>query len=76
MPLMKISPELEAIIGVKEATRPEVIRRTFAYLEKNNLFDPENKRIIMCDDKMKKLTGGEIKIRAFGLAKHFSKHMS
>ena len=73
---MTISSELEAIIGVKEATRSEVIQKLFAYVKKNNLQDPENKDIIMCDDKLKKLSG-ETKLRAFGgMAKCLVKHMS
>ena len=58
------------------ATRSEVIQKLWAYIKKNNLLDPENKAMIMCDDKLKKLCGGEIKVRGFGLAIHFAKHMS
>ena len=72
--LMKISPELEAVIGVKEASRAEVIKKIWIYVKKNNLQDPENKAIVMCDDKLKKLSG-ESKFRAFDMNKFLGKHI-
>ena len=72
---MKISPELEPVIGLKEATRGEVIKKIWIYVKKNNLQDPENKDIIMCDDKLKKVSR-EIKVTAFGIGMCMGKHMS
>ena len=70
----KISPELEAIIGLKEASKCEVITKVWAYVKENNLQDPENRGIVICDDKLKKVFG-EPKFRAFGMFSTLQNHM-
>ena len=46
------------------------------YLKKhNNLQDPENKQFFTPDKKMSKVFGTD-KIRAFGMAKYLTKHLT
>ena len=71
---MKISPELEAVIGVKEAPRHEVIKRMWAYIKDNNLQDPKNKQFANCDEKLEKVIG-ESRFKCFGMAKYLQNHM-
>ena len=73
--LMKVSPELEAIIGVKEAKWHEVLELVWAYVKKNNLQDPENKLVVMCDDKLKKVSG-KTKFHPFKMYTFLNNHMS
>merc|ERR1719400_2427124 len=61
--------------GKKEASRAECIKQLWAYLKKNNLQDPENKQFFIPDKKMAKIFGND-KIRAFGMAKFLSAHLS
>ena len=72
---MKLSPELAAIIGKKYESRAGVIRDLWNYLKKNNLQDPENKQFFIPDRKLAKIFGND-KIRAFGMAKSLSAHLS
>merc|ERR1712045_617425 len=72
---MKLSPELADIVGQKEASRAECIKQLWAYLKKNNLQDPANKQFFTPDKKMAKIFGTD-RIRAFGMAKHISAHLS
>ena len=53
---MKVSPELAAIIGVKEASRAQCVKHLWAYLKANNLQDPENKQFFFPDKKMAKVS--------------------
>ena len=71
---MKISSELEAVIGVKEAPRHEVIKRMWAYIKENNLQDPKNKQFANCDEKLEKVIG-ESRFKCFGMAKYLQNHM-
>merc|ERR1712156_1193967 len=48
---MKLSAELADIVGKKEASRAECIKQLWAYIKKNNLQDPENKRFFNPDQK-------------------------
>merc|ERR1712079_32638 len=72
---MKLSAELADIVGKKEASRAECIKQLWAYLKKNNLQDPANKQFFTPDKKMAKIFGTD-RIRAFGMAKHISAHLS
>merc|ERR1711956_146718 len=53
---MKLSADLAAIVGKDEASRAECIKLLWAYLEKNNLQDPENKQYFTPDKKMAKVS--------------------
>merc|ERR1712038_1054166 len=72
---MKLSPELADIVGKKEASRAECIKQLWAYIKKHNLQDPENKQYFTPDKKMSKVFGDD-RIRAFGMAKFLSSHLS
>merc|ERR1711988_997978 len=72
---MKLSAELGDIVGKKEASRAECIKQLWAYIKKNNLQDPENKKFFNPDKKMAKVFGSD-RIRAFGMAKFLSAHLS
>jgi len=72
---MKLSNELSDIVGKKEASRAECIKQLWAYIKKNNLQDPENKQFFTPDKKMAKVFGND-RIRAFGMAKFLSSHLS
>merc|ERR1712004_914912 len=53
---MKLSEDLAAIVGKKEASRAECIKELWAYLKKNNLQDPDNKQYFTPDKKMAKVS--------------------
>ena len=57
---MKLSADLIAVVGQKQASRAECIKQLWAYLKKNNLQDPENKQYFTPDKKMAKIFGTEI----------------
>ena len=72
---MKLSDDLADIVGKKEASRAECTKECWAYLKENNLQDPKNKQYFTPDKKMAKVFGTD-RIRALGMAKFFSAHMS
>merc|ERR1711979_53777 len=72
---MKVSADLEAIIGKKEASRADCVKELWVYLKKNNLQDPENKQYFTPDKKMAKVFGTD-RIRAFSMSKFLGAHLS
>lgn len=75
MKAMKPSPALAAIVGSSELPRTEAVKKMWDYIKKHNLQDPQNKRNIRADDRLKPLFGKEI-ISMFELAKIISQHLS
>ena len=71
---MKLSADLAAIVGKKEASRAECIKQLWAYLKKNNLQDPANKQFFTPDAKMAKVFGKD-RMRAFAMSKFLGAHL-
>ncbi|KAL2201686.1 SWIB/MDM2 domain protein [Sarocladium strictum] len=47
-----LSEPLAELCGEKQLPRPQVVKRLWQHIKGNNLQDPENKRQIICDEKM------------------------
>lgn len=73
---MNLSPELQDIIGAGPMPRTEVTKALWAYIKENNLQDPENKRNIKADDKLRKIFDGKDVVNMFEMTKLVSKHLS
>jgi chromatin remodeling complex protein RSC6 len=69
------SSDLAAIVGDKPIARSDVVSKMWEYIKKNNLQNPENKREIVADDKLKKVFGGKDKVSMFEKNKHLSNHL-
>ncbi|KAM7252114.1 hypothetical protein ACFE04_023997 [Oxalis oulophora] len=51
--LCGVSPLLQAIVGHPELPRTEIVKQLWAYIRKNNLQDPNNRRKIICNDELR-----------------------
>lgn len=70
-----LSPELEDLLEVKEATRGEVIKKTWDYIKAHNLQNPKNKREIIPDAKLAKVFGSKKPIDMMKLSGILGKHI-
>lgn len=73
---MKLSSELEAVVGKGPMPRSEVVKGLWAYIKKHDLQDPKNKRNIKADDKLREVFGGKHEVNMFEMTKLVSKHLS
>ena len=69
------SAQLSAVVGTKALPRTEVVKKLWAYIRKNNLQDPKNRRNIRADAKLKPIFGGKGVVSMFEMTKHVSKHL-
>jgi chromatin remodeling complex protein RSC6 len=73
---MNISADLAAIVGEGPMPRTEVTKALWVYIKANNLQDPNNKRDIIADEKLKKIFDGKDVVNMFEMTKLVSKHLS
>ena len=68
------SKELGAVVGNDSLPRSQVISKVWEYIKAHNLQNPENKREIVADDKLKKVFGKD-KVTMFEMNKYISAHV-
>ncbi|MBM6596264.1 SWIB/MDM2 domain-containing protein [Microvirga pudoricolor] len=68
------SKELAVVVGSNPIARGEVVSKMWEYIKKNNLQNPENKREILADDKLKPIFGKD-KVTMFEMNKHLAQHL-
>lgn len=73
---MKLSAELEAVVGKGPMPRSEVVKALWVYIKKNDLQNPKNKRNIVADAALKAVFGGKAEVSMFEMTKLVSKHLS
>ncbi|MBF0254535.1 MAG: hypothetical protein HQL11_05375 [Candidatus Omnitrophica bacterium] len=73
---MKISEDLQPVVGKGPMPRSEVVKKLWAYIKKNKLQDPKKRRNINADDKLKVVFNGKKTVDMFEMTKLVSKHLS
>jgi upstream activation factor subunit UAF30 len=68
------SPELAAVVGAGTLSRGEVVSKVWEYIKSHNLQNPENKREIVADDKLRKVFGKD-RVTMFEMNKHLAQHL-
>ena len=72
---LNLSPEREAIVGPGPMARSQVIKKMWEYIKKHDQQNPENKRNIFADDKLRPVFGKE-EVTMFEMTKLVSKHIT
>ena len=67
---------LAAVIGSAPVPRTEVTKRIWDYIRTHNLQDPNDKRTIRADAKLRPVFGGKDSVTMFELTKHVNAHLS
>jgi upstream activation factor subunit UAF30 len=75
MKAMTPSPALAEVVGAKPIPRTEVTKKLWAYIKKNKLQDPTNKRMIKADAALKAVFGGKAQANMFEMTKLVNKHL-
>ena len=69
------SEELAAVVGPGPLPRGEVVSKVWDYIKSHNLQNPENRREILADDKLKSVFGKD-KVTMFEMNKHLAQHLT
>jgi upstream activation factor subunit UAF30 len=68
------SQELAAVVGSGPLPRGQVVSKMWDYIRSHNLQNPENRREILADDKLRKVFGKD-KVTMFEMNKHLTQHL-
>ncbi|KAA8909318.1 SWIB/MDM2 domain-containing protein [Sphaerosporella brunnea] len=55
-----LSEPLAAFIGESQMSRPEVVKKIWAYVKSKDLQDPNDRRYIICDESLKPVFGDKV----------------
>jgi len=72
---MNLDAELEAVVGQGPMPRSQVVKKLWEYIKKHDLQNPQNKRNILADDKLKPIFDGKGEVTMFEMTKLVSAHM-
>ena len=72
---MNLSPELEVVVGKGPMPRSQVVKKLWEYIKANNLQNPQNKRNILADAKLKAIFAGKAEVTMFEMTKLVSAHI-
>ncbi len=72
---MQPSEALSKVVGTKAIPRTEVVKKLWAYIKKNNLQDPKNRRNVRADGNLTKVFNGKSVVSMFEMTKLVSKHL-
>lgn len=73
---LKLSAELEAVVGKGPLPRGQVVKKLWEHIKGKNLQNPNNKRNIIADEKLLPLFDGKKEVNMFEMTKLVSKHMT
>jgi upstream activation factor subunit UAF30 len=72
---MQPDAALSAVVGGDPLPRTEVTKKIWEYIRKHKLQDPDDKRTIRADDKLKPVFGGKAKVSMFEMTKLVNAHL-
>jgi len=73
---LKVSEQLQAVVGKGPMPRSQVVKKLWAYIKKNGLQDAKKRRNINADDKLKVIFNGKKTVDMFEMTKLVNKHLS
>jgi upstream activation factor subunit UAF30 len=68
------SKELAAVVGSDPLPRAQVVSRVWDYIKQHDLQNPENRREILADDKLKPIFGKD-KVTMFEMNRYLAQHL-
>lgn len=70
-----LSPELQAVVGNKKLTRPQIVKQLWVYIKSRKCQDTKNRRLIVPDSKLSEVIGKK-PVDMLKLAGMLNKHIS
>ncbi|MDQ2670936.1 MAG: SWIB/MDM2 domain-containing protein [Gemmatimonadota bacterium] len=72
---MQPDAQLSEVVGNRPMPRTEVTSKLWDYIKKNNLQDPQERRMINADAKLKPVVGNKNRVSMFEMTKFVNQHL-
>jgi chromatin remodeling complex protein RSC6 len=72
---VEISDELAAIVGKGPMPRTQITKKLWEYIKKNDCQDPEERRTIVTDAKLKAVLSNKKRVDMFEMTRLVNKHI-
>ena len=72
---MQPDAALSEVVGNKPMPRTEITSRLWDYIKKNNLQDPQERRMINADAKLKPVVGNKNRVSMFEMTRYVNQHL-
>ncbi|CAH2059239.1 unnamed protein product [Thlaspi arvense] len=72
--VLPVSQPLAKFIGANEVARTTAVKKVWEHIKLHNLQNPENKKQILCDAKLKTIFNGQDTVGFLEIAKLLSQH--
>ncbi|KAF3328299.1 upstream activation factor subunit UAF30-like isoform X2 [Carex littledalei] len=72
--MVPVSPAFRKFVGVAEISRAQAVKKIWDHIKLHSLQNPENRREIILDDKLKSIFGNKDKIGMMEISKLLSPH--
>ncbi|TYH07757.1 hypothetical protein ES288_A08G259500v1 [Gossypium darwinii] len=69
-----VSPALGQFLGAQQASRTEAVKQIWFYIKSQNLQNPNNRKEIFCDEKLKTIFNGKEKVGFLEIGKMLTPH--
>jgi len=73
---MLLSDDLAQVCGGHSMGRTDVVKNLWTYIKQNNLQDPSNKKMIMCDERLRRVFNNQDRVDMFTMTKMISDHLT
>ena len=70
-----LSSELQAVVGAKSLTRPQIVKKLWVYIKAHKLQDAKNRRLIVPDAKLAEVFGSKKPVDMLKMAGLLNKHI-
>jgi len=74
-PPYRLSKAMKAVVGKDILPRPQVVTALWAYIKEKDLQNPNDKREIKCDAKLKSIMGGKDTVTMFNMNRFITDHL-
>ncbi|KFK30067.1 hypothetical protein AALP_AA7G212300 [Arabis alpina] len=69
-----VTPEMQDVVGESVIPRTQALKRIWAYIKEHDLQDPQDKKVIICDEKLKKIFDNKDRVGFLEIAKLIGPH--